>query len=81
MKIRICRVLNTWHRPWCTVGYSLNGIYDEGDDDEDDGNVIALYVLMGRPVELKYRADHFLFSLKKSLKTSKKILFVHWLVL
>lgn len=53
MKLRIWREYKVpGIRIWGTVGYSLNRLYDEGDDDgsgdddEDDGNIISLYVRM-----------------------------------
>lgn len=47
------------------LGYSrdsLNGSGADGgdDDEENDGNTIPVYALMGRVAELKYRADLFL---------------------
>lgn len=47
------------------MGYSrdsLNGRGTDGSDDEeeDEGNTVPVYALMGRVVELKYRADLFL---------------------
>ena len=48
-------------------------------NDEDHGNIIFLYVLIGRPVEVKYTADLFLLSSQENLKTSKKLPLAHWL--
>ena len=69
---------NLGHSRVFTKGSHDEGDDDDGDDGEDDGNIISLYAVMGRPFELKYRADLFLLSLKDYLKTSKKFPLVHW---